>query len=181
MEQTKKEKIYKELQNMKKGEVINMVQICKNTDSTLSHLSLILRMAKEAGFLEFHSQGNYEIRNIPDSYEEFNEAVSQKTREYRQTTASYSTGERSSSSQAHRTPRVLKLEVDEENIGKIINSIVRERKSLKDKVTELEEENTKLKTTLEKARLLLKKREKKTKPKKKIISKFFEAEEAFTR
>lgn len=81
--ETHKEKVYKILKEEQTGTPLSMTPIAQEVGCTLSHLSIIFRMAKEAGYLEIHKKGNYAIKKIPDTYEEFKENINEKTNSYR--------------------------------------------------------------------------------------------------
>jgi uncharacterized protein YqgV (UPF0045/DUF77 family) len=80
---THKEKVYKILKKTKTGIPLPMTPMAQKIGCTLSHLSIIFRMAKEAEFLGIHDRGDYIIKEMPDTYEDFKKAINEKTNKYR--------------------------------------------------------------------------------------------------
>lgn len=121
--ETHKEKIYKILKKTHKGAPIPMTPIAQEVGCTLSHLSIILRMAKEAGFLRIHDTGDYAIIKIPKTYQDFKKAVNKETNEYRKETRGKGRPRRKGFS---RPP----AEISKENILSVIDDLIQKAEKL---------------------------------------------------
>ncbi len=116
-ETTHKEKIYKILKKTKMGLPLQMTPMAQEVGCTLSHLSIIFRMAREVGFLGIHDQGDYVIRKMPDTYKDFKDAVNERTNQYRKETRGVKKPRRKGFS---RPPE--KVEID--NILSVIDDLI---------------------------------------------------------
>ena len=123
---TKKEQIWKELKGKKKGSVINMVQLSKKVGCSLAYLSAMFRYALESDFLQFHDNGNYAIKNIPN-YPDFKEVINKKYTQYRKSTKTGTPRGR-----IKTPPKDFK--VDEETIIGVIKQLIQNKKELEEKL-----------------------------------------------
>ena len=124
-ESTKKYKIWENLDKLGSGKSINMVQLAKASDCTLSYLSVNLRYAFESGFLKMNEDGNYvKKKDFPD-YEEFKNKINEKYNTYRRTV-------RATQSTRPRLPKEFKI--DETTILKVIKAIIQENVEQKAKM-----------------------------------------------
>jgi len=115
--ETHKEKIYQVLKRTQMGIPIPMTPMAQEIGCTLSHLSIIFRMAKEAGFLGIHEAGDYAIIKMPDTYKDFKEAVNERTNLYRKETKGTSRPRRKGFS---RPPD----EISRDNILSVIDDLI---------------------------------------------------------
>ena len=115
---THKEKIYRILKKTKMGIPLHMTPMAQEIGCTLSHLSVTLRMAKEAGFLGIHDKGDYAIIKMPNTYKDFKTAINEKTNIYRKETRGTSRPRRKGFSHAPQ-----KVEID--NILTVIDNLIR--------------------------------------------------------
>ena len=129
--QTVKEKIWKELKKLKKGEQLNMVELSKEIECTLAYVGSICRYALESGFLKFGGDGNYVIEKIP-KYEDFKNGVNERYNKYRNSTKTGSTT--TSSSRKRKVVIPAKFKVDKDTIVAVISKVIQENKDLEDKL-----------------------------------------------
>lgn len=135
---TKKRLIWKELKKLHQNEKINMVEMSKKVGCSLAYLSALLKFSLESGFIGFHEDGNYIIKNIP-SYEKFKKAVNEKYSTYRKSTPSK--GRRLSK----RLPQNFNFELNQETILAVIKELIRENSELKIKNKKLIQYASKIK------------------------------------
>lgn len=126
-----KERIWKELKKMKKGEALSPIKMKREIGCTLSYLSQIFKHAFDCGYLEFNKDGDYAIVKIPKSYEEFksnlNEALYSHRRKVKGTRGASGKNPKATQNQ------IAKLEIDETTIVEVVKRLVRESQENKEK------------------------------------------------
>jgi len=124
---TKKLLIWEELNKKKKGDILNMIELSRKVDCSVGYLSAMFRYAFENDFLEFHDNGNYVIKNIPD-YSEFQEGINAKYTLYRKSTKI--------GAPRGKKPKASRKEfvIDEETILKVIKQIIQSKRELEEKL-----------------------------------------------
>jgi len=129
-EQTVKEKIWKELKGLKKGEQLNMVELSKRIGCTLAYIGSICRYALESDFLKFGGDGNYVIKKIP-KYEDFKAGVNTRYNEYRN---SMKSGTTTGSPRKRKVAVPKEFKVDEDTIVAVISKVIQENRELEEKL-----------------------------------------------
>ena len=146
---TYKEKIWKELSKLPEGEIIQLALLAQKIGCSLAHLSITCRVAKEAGFLVFHENGDYAIKKIPEDFITFDNATREKSREYRARVKGTGTPRGTTAYRGApgfaRLPANAQIDLSEENILSVLGNILKEHTELKNKYEESEEMNKKLK------------------------------------
>lgn len=137
MEKTMKERIYEELRGSHpKGTPISMVEVSKKIGCSISYISSMFRHASDAGIMAVHENGNYTVKDLPGEYEIFQKMVNAQYEAYRKTVPSR--GQSLSAREGKSSQRIIqKIEVTEENLVKVISSILREKKAAEDKIEKL--------------------------------------------
>lgn len=120
---THKEKIYKILKKTPMGLPIHMTPMAQEVGCTLSHLSIIFRMAREVGFLGIHERGDYTIIQMPETYRDFKDAINERTNKYRRETRGTRKPRRTGFS---RPPDAI----NRENILSVIDDLIQKSKEL---------------------------------------------------
>ena len=131
-EKTKKELIWKELKNIKKGSRINMLQMSKDVECSLAYVSSTARYAYEAKFLKFDDTGNYVIKHIP-SYSKFQEGVNAKYATYRSSSKVSPRGQGS----RKKVPQTFEFKANEESILAIIKALINAKTEMAEKYNKL--------------------------------------------
>ena len=142
---THKEKIYEILKETKMGIPLNMTSIAQKVGCTLSHLSIIFRMAKEVGFLGIHQEGNYVIIRMPENYKDFKDTINERINEYRKETR----GTHRPRRKGYNAPP---SEISQENILSVIDDLIQKStklEQLEKKYTSLLKFTKKLKKRLD--------------------------------
>ena len=131
---TYKEKMWEALAKMETGKMISMISLAKEIGCTLAHLSIMLRSAKECGYLDIHTEGDYVISDklIPGDYAEFKEEINKKISESRAAAVPRSTPK------SHGFSKLpAKIEVTEENILSVLAKVFQDKKELDGKYKKL--------------------------------------------
>ena len=127
---TYKEKVWEALSGMKIGDIISMVSLAKDIGCTLAHLSVLLRSAKECGYLNIHDEGDYakSKQELPLDYAVFKEEINRKIKESRASATPRATPK------SHGFSKLpAKIEISEENILSVLARVFQEKKELEKK------------------------------------------------